>query len=566
MTHEPKTPSLCAMHRETVGRLGPRAALRYRRHGVWHDLSWTEYRRLADGAAAGLIELGVEPGDRVAILSENRPEWLIADHAMLSAGAVTVPLHAPLSVAQVQYQLAHSGARGIILSGQSQAQKVWAVLGSLPELKFVACFDAIAPGPVRTVTWSGLVHRGAGSEEVRRREANLSPETLATIIYTSGTTGNPKGVMLTHGNLLFNAAAALERAGLDQTDTLLSWLPYSHIYARTVDHYLTTLGGLTVALGGPVERLLDDLGQIEPTWLTAVPRFYEKVWASVEALAPDERRGRLHRLFPRIKHLSSGGAPLPRHIAEGFFEAGIPLLEGYGLTETSPVITFNSRDSYRIGSVGTAVAGVEVRIAEDGEILTRGPHVMKGYWDNPQATVQTIGPEGWLHTGDVGRLDDDGFLYITDRKKDLIITSGGKNIAPAEVERLLVSHPYIDQAVVYGDRRAFVTALIVPNFGLLAAKARELGCEVSTGGGGFIVEPKVIAFYQQCVEEVMESLSHPERVRSFLLLAQPFTLAADELTATLKVRRRHIIQKYELHLAMLYDDTVVRERAAPAVR
>ncbi len=576
--------NLCAMHRATCERLGPRTALRYRRHGMYRDLNWNDYRLAADRAAGGLIGLGVKPGDRIAILSENRYEWLIADHAILSAGAVNVPLHAPLAPSQVEYQVGHSGACGIIVSGQQQAEKVWQVLASLPHLKFVIAFDPIARGPIPTLPWQGLVMGAAGRtpfstraafggphgsektsdpwhpDEVLRRAAAITPDHLATIIYTSGTTGNPKGVMLTHENLVSNASASLERLSLDQTDILLSWLPYSHIYARTIDHYTTTLGGMTVCLGGPVERLMEDLRLVNPTWLTSVPRFYEKLWSSVQGLPAEQRHRRLREIFPRIKQLTSGGAPLPRPIAEGFHEAGLPLLEGYGLTESSPVISFNSRRACRVGSVGLPVRQVQVRIAADGEILTRGPHVMKGYWKNPLATAESI-EEGWLHTGDVGRIDADGFLFITDRKKDLIITAGGKNIAPAELERLLVSDPYIDQAVVYGDGRPFVSALIVPNFDQLHGAARAMGCEVSPGND-FIGEPRIVELYRQRLAALMENVSQPERVKKFLLLARPLNVEAEELTATLKVRRRYILAKFEPHLKKLYEQSLTAEAAA----
>jgi long-chain acyl-CoA synthetase len=357
--------------------------------------------------------------------------------------------------------------------------------------------------------------------------------------------------MLTHGNLVFNSEATLTVSEIFPGDTLLSWLPYSHIYARLCDHYLTTLCGLVVALADSIDTLILNLAEVQPTWLTAVPRFYEKVWTSVEHLPPDERTAKLHKIFgPRLRHLSSGGAPLPRHVCQAFFDAGIPLLEGYGLTETSPVISFNSRENARIGTVGLPVPGVEVKIADDGEILTRGPHVMQGYWRNPEATAETI-IGGWLHTGDVGEIDADGYLKITDRKKDLIITSAGKNIAPSELERLLVSDPYIDQAVVYGDGRKYVSALIAPNFPSLEQKAAELGCTVQYACG-FITTPAIVDFFEKRIADVMQSVSNPERVKKFLLLDRPFQLESDELTATLKVRRRHIIQKYEAQLAALY--------------
>lgn len=550
--------NLASMHRETCARLGPNCALRYKRFGRYTDICWTDYRRQADGAAAGLVELGVKPGDRVALLSENRHEWLIADYAILSAGAANVPLHAPLTAPQAAYQIGHSDARGVIVSGQCQADKIAAVLDELPQLEFIVSFDPIiAAARLQALTWDGLKHRGwqkgaAGRDEILRREQALTGDDLATIIYTSGTTGHPKGVMLTHDNLLSNAVATLQVADVEPGDVQLSWLPYSHIYARTVDHYLTTWAGTVLALADSVDTLLVNLAEIHPTWMNCVPRFYEKVWSAVEPLAPAERPGRLRKIFgPRLRHLSSGGAPLPRHIGAAFMECGIPIYEGYGLTESSPVISFNSSKHNRLGTVGRAIPGVEVKIAGDGEILTRGPHVMKGYWKNPAATAETI-VDGWLGTGDVGVLDADGYLSITDRKKDLMITSGGKNIAPTELERLLISDPFIDQAVVYGDRRPFVSGIIVPNFPQLEGECGANGWKIETAGD-FISTPAIVDFYQQRIDKLMQTVSQPERVKKVLILSRPFQLANDELTATLKVRRRHIIGRYDGQLAALYD-------------
>lgn len=549
--------TLCDLHRSAAVRFGERVALRYPQYGLYHDLSWNDYRLAADDAAAGLIRLGVQHGDRVAILSENRCEWLIADHAILSTGAADVPLHAPLAPAQVEYQVAHSEARGIIVSGPAQAAKVAEVLERLPQLEFVVSFEPITVpmGRVRVLSWDALRHLGTPADraEMARREAALDDRSLATIIYTSGTTGYPKGVMLSHGNLLTNAKATFDISFMTEDVVLLSWLPYSHIYARTVDHYLTTIGGLTVALAESVDTLFVNLKQVRPHWLTAVPRVYEKVWSQIKTLSADERAAAIRKTFgAEMRQLTSGGAPLPRYIAEGFFAAGLPLLEGYGLTESSPVISFNSIEQYRIGSVGQAIGDVDVRIADDGEIQTRGPHVMQGYWKNPTATAQTV-VDGWLLTGDVGRLDDDGFLFITDRKKDLFVTSAGKNIAPAELERLLSRDEFIDQAVVYGDGRQFVSALLVPNFERLNAAVAERG-GVVTVTGEFITDETSRAILDERVSAVMQQVSQPERVKKFLILARSFAVADEELTATLKVRRRHIIAKYESLLAALYDD------------
>lgn len=549
--------NLSAMHRETAGRLGPRPALRSKSLGLYQDISWDQYRRAADFAASALIDRGIKAGDRVGILAENSPSWLIADIAVLATGAADVPVHAPSSAAQVAYQLGHSGARAVIVSNQAQADKVLASAGELPGLSLLVSFEPVdARGLIPHVTWDGLVQSGRshgtfGLGLVEKREAALGRDDLATIIYTSGTTGNPKGVMLTHGNLLTNAEAVEQFSDLTDEDVLLSWLPYSHIYARTVDHYLCIITGATVCVAESVDTLVRNLAETRPTWMTAVPRFYEKLWASVEPLPAPQRDAALKSIFgPRIRRLSSGGAPLPKHLAESFVASGLPLYEGYGLTESSPVISFNYPGRHRIGSVGPAIPGVEIKTADDGEILTRGPHVMAGYWNDEPATRAAV-VDGWLYTGDVGRIDDEGYLYITDRKKDLIITSGGKNVAPSELERLLVRDELIDQAVVFGDAMPFVSALLVPNFERLAAELGPAHGPVKTDGD-LIVDEGARALFAARVERVMEAVSQPERVRAFLVLSRPFQAEADEMTSTMKVRRRHILEKFRGPLQALY--------------
>jgi long-chain acyl-CoA synthetase len=551
-------PNLVTMHRATATRLGPRASIRFKRDGLYQDLSWAAYRRQADSIAAALISLGIQPGDRVGILSENRVEWLVADIGILTAGAVEVPLHAPLTPPQAAYQLAHSGVKGLFVSGQTQFDKIAAVRDELPGLEWVVTFNAARSDAFPDLmSWQGLLVRGRKqlprvAETLASIERSLDHDSLATIIYTSGTTGRPKGVMLTHGNLVSNAEATFTCSESSSSDVLLSWLPYSHIYARTCDHYATTRAGSTVCLAESIDTLVTNLAEIQPTDLTSVPRFYEKVWSAVEMLPEAERRARLQRIFgPRVRRLSSGGAPLPKHVADGFQAAGLPLLEGYGLTESSPVISFNRLGANRTGTVGPAVTGVEVKIAADGEILTRGPHVMKGYWNDPEATARTI-VDGWLHTGDVGTLDADGYLTITDRKKDLIITSGGKNIAPSELERLLISDPFIDQAVVHGDRRPFVSALIVPNLPLLADKAKELGASLKVDEHGLIQDEAIRNFLNERIKSLMEEVSNPERVKAILILGRPFRLEDNEVTATQKVRRRHILVEFEDQFEQLY--------------
>ena len=561
--------NLAVTHRAAAERWGDRAALRSRRGGSAWDLSWAEYRRRADHAAAAWIALGLGPNDRVGLIAENRVEWLVADVALLSVGAANVSMHAPLAPPQVEYQLAHSEARAVIVSGQEQADKVLARLEALPRLELLLSFDPIdAKGRIQALTWAELEQQGQqlgpeGLELVRQRERELRRETLATLIYTSGTTGPPKGVMLTHGNLLSNAESVHEMLHLGTDELALTWLPFSHIYARTMDHYLGFLTGGLLFVSESLDSVVADLAVAQPTTMNAVPRFYEKVWASVECLPPEERRNRLRALFgPRLRELFSGGAPLPRHIAEGFHGAGIMLLEGYGLTESSPTISFNRAEAYKLGTVGQAIPGVEIRIADDGEVLTRGPHVMAGYWKDADATARTI-VNGWLHTGDLGRLDEEGFLTITGRKKDLIITSGGKNISPSELEQLLTSDPLVDQAVVYGDGKPFPTALVVPNLGALEAEARQLNASLATDADGFIIDPAVLALVNQRVERLMEAVSKPERVKAVVLLARPFTVEDDELTPTRKVRRARILEKHRERLDALYTTRTALDEQEP---
>ena len=549
--------NLAALHRAGAELWGDRAALRFKVGGQTRDLSWAEYRRQADLAAAALIDLGIEVGDRVGLLAENRSEWLVADIALLSAGAAGVTMHAPLAPGQVEYQLAHGEARGLIVSGQEQADKVLPRLPALPGLEFLISFDPVdVAGKLPHLTWDALLGRGRqlGAEGLGRvllREDALGRDSLATLIYTSGTTGPPKGVMLSHGNLLSNAEEVRAIVEVGPDDFSLSWLPFSHIYARTLDHYLAHLTGGLTFLARSMDTVVADLAEARPTMMNAVPRFYEKVWSLVEALPPEERGRRLRGLFgPRLRVLYSGGAPLPRHVCAGFHDAGLPLLEGYGLTESSPTISFNRIERFKIGTVGLAIPGVEVKIADDGEILTRGPHVMLGYWKDPEATRRAI-VDGWLHTGDLGRLDEEGFLTITGRKKDLIITSGGNNIAPSELERLLLADPLIDQVVLYGDGKPFVSALIVPNLEGLRAEARALGCALEFDGE-LIATPALLDFLAARVERRMQAVSKPERVKAFLLLDRPFSVEAEELTPTQKVRRAEILNKFRDRLDALY--------------
>jgi long-chain acyl-CoA synthetase len=549
--------NLVELHRRQAERLGPRVALRYKRNGLYHDYSWEQYRADVAACAAALIDAGVRPGDRVGLLSENRLEWLVADLGLMAAGAVNVSPHAPLPASQVQFQFANSGTSWLIVSTREQLDKVRAVRAELPALRGVVAFNGAAAGG-DAAPWEGFLQRGRLllprlADELARREAALGPDDLATVMYTSGTTGNPKGVMLTHGNLLSNAVASVESAGHGPEEVLLSWLPYSHIYGRLVDHYASLVSAPTVCLAESQETLVLNLAETRPTRLSSVPRFYEKVYAAVASADPKETSRRLRAVFgPRIEILNSGGAPLPKAVAEAYQAAGLLVLQGYGLTETSPIITFNRKVSYKLATVGQALPGVEVRIADDGEILTRGPHVMKGYWNNPRATAETI-RDGWLHTGDLGSLDADGFLTITGRKKDLLVLSNGKKVVPSEVEGRIMADPCVDQVVVHGEGRNYLTALVVPHWDNLRRALRE-GGGADGSPDGLAAELTVAAFLRRRIEAAVKDLAPWECPKRIAVLARPFSIAADELTVSLKLRRNVIFEHHKKELEALYRD------------
>ena len=534
--------TLPALFRQQADRLGSRVALRTKKHGLYHDLRWDEYREQVHACAAALVAHGVEPGDRVAILSENRAEWLIVDMAILWAGAVNVPLHAPLSAAQIHYQLDNAGARWVFVSSLAQNDKMELVRRDLTNLRGIV-FD--------TICWPGFLQRGrsapaAVKEELARRQANLKPDDLATIIYTSGTTGNPKGVMLTHGNLLSNALAFREISPFGPDSVFFNWLPFSHIYARTVDIYVTLAVGATLCLAENAETVVANVGEVQPTNFSGVPRLYEKVLSAVQHDDPKVLGSRLRGIFgPRIDFLGSGGAPLPVAVAQAYKDAGLLLLQGYGLTESSPVISFNRRDCYKIESVGQPIPGVEVRIGDDGEVLTRGPHVMKGYWRNPQETAASL-VNGWLHTGDLGRLDEDGFLFITGRKKELLVLSNGKKVVPSHIEGILLADPCIDQVVVCGEGRNYLAALVVPHFANLA--------QAMTATDPQATDPKVRAFLQARIEQALKVVAAWEQVKKIAVLGQPFSVANDEMTVSLKLRRGVIAEHHRQELDSLYRE------------
>lgn len=573
--------------------------MRAKRERTWIELSGRQLLDQVHDFSLGLRRLGIGPGDRVALVSENRPEWAITDYACLAARCPDVPIYPTLPAVQIEYMLRDSGAVAVCVSTRAQLAKIQQIREGLPALRFVIAFDAgLETEGVLSMAQVQAEGRAARDRHPRWREQALevAPDDLATIIYTSGTTGEPKGVMLTHGNIASNVVAALERLEILEDDESLSFLPLSHIFERTAGHYVMLHAGVLINYARSVESVSNDILERRPTVVTSVPRLFEKIYSRVvDAVAsgsPTRRRifnwardvgtqwsdlrlaGRpvppllalqhavadrliftklRQRVGGRIRYFVSGGAPLNPEVARFFHAAGLTILEGYGLTETSPVISVNGDGAHRIGSVGRPVRDVEVRIAEDGEILTRGPHVMMGYYHKPEATAEAINPDRWFHTGDIGRMDDDGFLYITDRKKDLIVTAGGKNIAPQPIEGRLRSNPFIANVVMLGDRRKFPIALLVPEFERLRAWATAEGF-TETDDAELIRRPEVQAKMEAEARKHLRDLAQFEVPKKFVLLAADFTLERGELTPKMSVRRKVVEQNYRDLIAAAYRD------------
>jgi long-chain acyl-CoA synthetase len=575
-------------------------ALQVKVAGAFQPISHRTLAERVRRAALGLQALGIKPGDRVAILSENRPEWAIADYACLTAAMTDVPIYPNLPPDQVAYILRDCGAAAVFVSTSAQADKVRQVRRACPALRCVIGF-----GPSRDegvdLTMTELEANGAAMESAatiaayRAGADAVRPDDLATLIYTSGTTGEPKGVMLTHDNLYSNVMAGAAQIPFAGNDSCLSFLPLSHVFERMAGHYLMMHVGASIAYAESIDTVPIDMQLVRPTLVLSVPRLYEKMYARVlenalaggavkkriffwargvadrwasRKLAGGEPGGLLamqyglaqklvfsklkERTGRRLRYFVSGGAPLAPEINKFFYAAGLVILEGYGLTETSPVIAVNTPSAFRIGTVGKAVPGVEVMIASDGEICTRGPHVMKGYFNKPDATAEAIDSEGWLHTGDIGELED-GFLRITDRKKDIIATAGGKKIAPQPIENKVKTNKYVSQAVMIGDKRKFPVMLVVPNWETLEKWARYKNI-IWTDRAQLLQMPTVRAKMEKEVDEELEGLARFERPKKIALLENDFSIERGELTPTLKVKRRVIDQSYKSVIDALYVD------------
>ena len=573
---------------------GPRAML-HRTPAGWQAIPHAEVEARVAALAAALEGAGVGVGERVAILSENRPEWAIADYAAVGLGAIDVPIYPTLPANQVEYILRDSAAKVIFVSSAAQAAKIQEIRDGLPDLLRVVSFDAVdLPGVTRLDAFLEEGRAAGGwTAGFRDRALAVRPEDVATLIYTSGTTGNPKGVMLSHHNLASNVAACLQH-GLDDViqkgDTTLSFLPLSHVFERMVD-YLYWDVGACIGYAESMDRVADNLLEVRPMIAVSVPRLFEKIYTRVtgvtglkqkivawargvgEAVADARFAGRApgrmrkvqygladrlvfsklrERTGGRVRNFVSGGAPLSAEVAKFFFAAGLPVYEGYGLTETSPVIAVNKPDAVQLGTVGKPIPGCEVRIdPSSGEILTRGPHVMLGYWRNDAATRDAIDTDGWFHTGDIGELTPDGFLRITDRLKNLIVTAGGKKVAPQPMENVAVMSPFVSQAVVIGDRRPFPAMLVVPEWENLLPWAAEQGI-TETDREALIRDPRIVQLLERESMGPLAGFAKFERPKKIAVLPSEFTIESGMLTPTLKIKRKLVEKHYGALIEGLY--------------
>lgn len=575
-------------------------AYQVKRDGKYQLISHATVHERVRRLALGLQELGLVRGDRVAILSENRPEWAFADWACLTLGMADVPVYPTLPAAQITHILVNSGASAIFVSGDSQAAKIAEIRAETPGVKHVITFANSKPAGVdhtlaEIEALGAAVDAPARAAKWKADALTVKAADLATLIYTSGTTGLPKGVMLTHGNIESNVRTGAGVLPFSLADVALSFLPLSHVFERSGD-YLFWSVGVSIAYAESIDTVPLNMSEVRPTLCMSVPRLYEKMYARVleNALSGGTAKKRIffwaravadkwadetlagrtpnswlamkyslaqklvfsklkERTGGRLRYFVSGGAPLAPEINKFFYAAGLVILEGYGLTETSPVISCNRPGSFRIGTVGRAFPDVEISIAADGEILTRGPHVMAGYYKNDEATREAIDPDGWFHTGDIGLLDD-GFLRITDRKKDIIVTAGGKNIAPQPIENAIKTNKYVSQAVMIGDKRKFPVLLVVPNWGQLERWAGRRNI-IWTQRSQLLEMPTIQAKMEKEVAKQTAGLAKFEAPKKIALLEHDFSIERGELTPTLKVKRRVIDKDYKALIDSLYVDT-----------
>lgn len=583
--------NLGLLFRETVRRFPSKTAFKFKLSGRYVGFPWSEALGRVDAAASFFLSKGLKRGDRVAILSENRPEWTVIDLACQSIGVATVPIYTSLTANEIGYLLKDCGARWLAVSQKALFEKTAPVCRDTP-LEGIVAFDgavALSQGAVTVpiVVMSDVLNTARDSK-LDGVVSDVPPDALASLIYTSGTTGVPKGVMLSHSNFIENCVRCRTALRMGESDRHLSFLPLSHVFERTAGYYLMVMIGAEIGYAEDLDSVPKNILETHPTFLLGVPRFYEKVRARVlekVSAASSFRKGlfhwaldlgrkkRLGKLGPlghlehalasvlvykkfraglggRLRFGVSGGAPLAQELAEFFHDLGVLIVEGYGLSETSPVICCNREEKFRFGTVGLVLDGIGLRIAEDGEIQTSGPCVMTGYWNKPQETAEAL-KDGWFFTGDLGKIDADGFLTITGRKKELIVTSGGKKVSPRPIEELLENDPLITRCVLYGDCRKYLTALIVPDREALLQFARD--SKIAFGEYADLLANKyVIERFEGCLRDRMKDFASYEKIKAFVLLENDFTQAAGELTPTLKVKRSVVLSRHAAALAALY--------------
>lgn len=573
-------------------------AMRIQVDGQWQSRSYREMGDTIRQIARALLALGVQPGDRIGIFAQNRPEWTLVDFAILSIRAVSVPIYATNTKHQAAYIIDDTEMAIIFTGDQENYDKIQAVRSSLPRLKTIIAFDEkVVIGGAESQHFSQFLNLGRDQShdaEIDARLATAVADELATIIYTSGTTGEPKGVMLTHGNILHQFKAMQGQFHVGPGDRSLCFLPLSHVYERTWSFYIFQCGAENNYLVNPKE-VIAAMAEVKPTVMVSVPRLYEKIYAAaihgLEQGSAVKKKlfnwavgvGRRyqyqvkdqgaaggwlalqHQLADKLvlskvravvggskNFFSAGGAPLSKDIEEFFFAVGLLVCEGYGLTETSPMVTFNTPKAFKFGTVGKPIPDCQVKIADDGEILVKSPSVTQGYYNKPEATAEAF-RGGWFHTGDVGEFDEAGFLVITDRIKDLIITSGGKNVAPQKIETVYAKDHFIEQFIVIGDRFKFISALLVPNFVALEAYAQQQG--IAYGSREELVgNDEIYAFYKQRIDGRSQELANYERVKIFTLLSTPFAQETGELTPTQKMKRKTISERYAAQIAAMYAE------------
>jgi long-chain acyl-CoA synthetase len=590
-------PALTKFFLDAIDRFGNPRAQMYRTPAGWQSISAQEMLRRVAGLSKALAELGIVSGDRVGLFAPNCPEWHTADFAIQGLGAVNVPIYFNESHDRLVYILNDSGARVVFTAGAAQAKKISECRSRIPTLEHIisAAPDTELDGDFLRYETLIISTTDADVAEYRRRAVEITGDNLATIIYTSGTTGEPKGVMLSHSNLSSNSIDSASNHQLLSSDVALEFLPLAHVYERTAA-YSYICNGVAIAYLERIEDVPQALREVHPTLACAVPRFFEKIYANIlekggresgikrsifdwslrvaEESVPWRAYGKSPSpglklrcrvadalVYSKIREglgggtqrFSAGGAPLAPELAEFFWSVGVTIHQGYGLTETSPVVTANTPTANKIGTVGRPIPNVQVKIAEDGEILVKGPNVMQGYYHKPEATREVFTSDGWFRTGDIGRLDEDGYLIITDRKKELLKTAAGKFVAPAPIENTLKTSPYITNAIVVGDTQKFVSVLVVPNFANIEAAARKAGHEFATPTQ-MTGNPWVRDLLSGEIERLTAPLAQYEKPKRFALLEQDFTYAGGELTYTMKMKRRVIEQRYQDVIARLYAD------------